>query len=102
MAPFVQADRAYYVGMEFQQPHMPEMVIAGQPSRRQSMAPTAANPREFRHKANKSVDFKLPQGGAYKGRRWSLADTISPRPKDKRMSIPGLETIWKDNKEKED
>lgn len=27
-------------------------------------------------------------------RRWSLADTFSPFPKDKRMSMPGLKTIW--------
>lgn len=28
-------------------------------------------------------------------RRWSLADTFSPLPKDKRMSMPGLKTIWR-------
>lgn len=28
-------------------------------------------------------------------RRWSLADTFSPSPKDKRMSMPGLKTIWR-------
>ncbi|KAI3402216.1 hypothetical protein diail_145 [Diaporthe ilicicola] len=28
-------------------------------------------------------------------RRWSLADAFSPSPKDKRMSMPGLKTIWR-------
>ncbi|KAG8166489.1 hypothetical protein KVR01_002178 [Diaporthe batatas] len=28
-------------------------------------------------------------------RRWSLADAYSPSPKDKRMSMPGLKTIWR-------
>ncbi|POS76171.1 hypothetical protein DHEL01_v205441 [Diaporthe helianthi] len=28
-------------------------------------------------------------------RRWSLADTYSPSPNDKRMSMPGLKTIWR-------
>lgn len=28
-------------------------------------------------------------------RRWSLADVYSPSPKDKRMSMPGLKTIWR-------
>jgi hypothetical protein len=27
-------------------------------------------------------------------RRWSFADTFSPSPRDKRMSLPGLKSIW--------
>lgn len=81
---------------------MPEEAIAAQSLRRQSAGPTSAKPGETKHKTHKSVDFKLPQEGAYRGRRWSLADGFSPTPKDKRMSIPGLETIWKDNMEQQE
>lgn len=35
-------------------------------------------------------------------RRWSLADTFSPSPKDKRMSMPGLKTIWHFSRSAED
>ncbi|KAK7704856.1 hypothetical protein SLS64_008204 [Diaporthe eres] len=35
-------------------------------------------------------------------RRWSLADTFSPLPKDKRMSMPGLKTIWHFSRSAED
>lgn len=98
MGPYVHADPAFYTGAVFQQHHMPEDVTAGQPLRRQSVATTSA---KSTHKADKSVDFKLPHDSAFKGRRWSLADTFSPTPKDKRMSIPGLETIWKNSKEVE-
>lgn len=98
---YVHEDPAFYTGAAFQQQDMPEDVTAGQPLRQQSLASTNTKPRESVHKAGKSVDFKLPQDSAYKGRRWSLADTFSPRPKDKRMSIPGLETIWKKSKEDE-
>lgn len=99
MGPYVHADPAFYAGAVFQQQqYMPEDVTAGQPLRRQSLTATKA---KSTHKAKKSVDFKLPHDSAFRGRRWSLADTFSPTPKDKRMSIPGLETIWKNSKEDE-
>ncbi|KAJ4389831.1 hypothetical protein N0V93_007303 [Gnomoniopsis smithogilvyi] len=101
MGPYVQADPAYYLGTSFEQAYMPDLV-AGPPSRRQSLAPSNAKLRGTKHKTNKSIDFRLPQEETYKGRRWSLADTFSPTPKDKRMSIPGLETIWKENNGKEE
>lgn len=98
MGPYVHADPAFYAGAVFQQQYMPGDITAGQPLRRQSL--TATNAKST-HKADKSVDFKLPHDTAFKGRRWSLADTFSPTPKDKRMSIPGLETIWKNSNEDE-
>lgn len=97
--PYMQHDQAYYSDAEFQQPYMPDGYLAGQPPRRQSMAPTVAKLREAKQKGAKTVDFELTQEGEYRGRRWSLADTFSPTPKDKRMSMPGLETIWKKEKE---
>lgn len=101
--PQYQTMAAYgYSGAGFQQPYMPVEATTGEPSCRQSMAPTVAKRSKSEHKPNKSVDFKLPQEEAYRGRRWSLADTFSPKPKDKRMSIPGLEIIWKSNKEKDE
>jgi len=99
--PYMQNEQAYYLGAEFQQPYVPDGYLAGQPSRRQSMAPTVAKLREAKQKGAKTVDFELTQEGEYRGRRWSLADTFSVTPKDKRMSMPGLETIWKDGKGKE-
>lgn len=99
MGPYVYADSAFYTGAVFQQQqYMPEDGTDGQPLRRQSVTATNA---DFAHKADKSVDFKLPHDSTFKGRRWSLADAFSPTPKDKRMSIPGLETIWKNSKEEE-
>ncbi|CAN8102367.1 unnamed protein product [Discula destructiva] len=100
MAPYIQNDPGYYPGTDLQQAYALEDIVTSQPLRRQSMAPTVAELREAKHKGTRSVDFKLPQEGAYTGRRWSLADTFSPTPKDKRMSMPGLETIWKDGREK--
>lgn len=97
---YVQTDPACYVGSGFQQVYIPG-INTGPLSRRQSLAlaPTIAKLGETKHKADKFVDFRLSQEGEYRGRRWSLADTFSPTPKDKRMGIPGLETIWKENKE---
>lgn len=99
LGPYVYEDPAFYTGAAFPQQYMAEDVSAGQPLRQQSLASINTKSRETVHKASKSVDFRLPQDSAYKGRRWSLADTFSPKPKDKRMSIPGLETIWKNSKE---
>lgn len=99
MGPYVQTDPAYYTGVGSQQSYLPE-AIAVTPSRRQSLAATNATLGELKNKTSKSVDFELRQEGAYRGRRWSLANTFSPKPKDKRMSIPGLQTIWKE-KEKD-
>lgn len=101
-APYLQNDPAYYLGMGFQQPYIPEGIVAEEPSRGQSMAPAVGKLLEAAHKSTKSVDFKLPEDGAHVGRRWSLADTFSPIARDKRMSMPGLETIWKGEKEKEE
>ncbi|KAJ4423047.1 hypothetical protein N0V82_002314 [Gnomoniopsis sp. IMI 355080] len=101
MGPYVQTDPAYYTGVGFQQSYMPDF-IAVSPSRRHSLAATNAKLGEFTNKTSKSVDFELPQEGAYRGRRWSLADTFSPKPKDKRMSTLGLQTIWKENEEKDE
>lgn len=53
-------------------------------------------PATARHK---SVDFSLAKDPSNDGRRWSLADTFSPTPRDKRMSMPGLQTIWKNKLE---
>lgn len=97
---FAPNDPSLYLGASFQPPYVPEGAMAG-PSRRASVAPPVVRSKDPRgqHKATKSVDFALP---AYTGRRWSLADAFSPTPKDKRMSIPGLQTIWKGRKEEED
>lgn len=59
-------------------------------------------PTMGRHKSTKSVDFSLAKDGPCDGRRWSLADTFSPTPRDKRMSMPGLQTIWKDKGQPEE
>lgn len=58
--------------------------------------PTAA-----RHNSTQSVDFSEAKDGSLDRRRWSLADTFSPTPRDKRMSMPGLQTIWKGNEEEQ-
>lgn len=42
----------------------------------------------------KLEEFRRPSLLAEPVRRWSLADAFSPSPKDKRMSMPGLKTIW--------
>lgn len=59
-------------------------------------------PTTARHNSTKSVDFTLAKDGSLDRRRWSLADTFSPTPKDKRMSMPGLQTIWKDREQPEE
>lgn len=100
LSPVVPNDPSFYLGVNFQPPFVPEGTIAG-PSRRVSEAPKAGEVREIRHMSTKSVDFGPPQEGTYSGRRWSLADEFSPTPRDKRMSMPGLQTIWK-NKEQEE
>lgn len=48
---------------------------------------------------SKSVDLGLADEEPYTGRRWSLADSFAPMPRDKRMSMPGLQTIWKGQEE---
>lgn len=93
--PVVSSEPYYYVGQNFQPTYVPAGGIAVQ-SQWTSAAPVARE-KSPKDKATKSVGFAaLPQQGAYTGRRWSLADTFSPKPKDKRMSMPGLQTIWKD------
>lgn len=84
----------YYLGIHFQPPFLSEGTVAG-PSRRESVSKAS----DSRHKATKSVDFPQCEAGSYMSRRWSLADAFSPTPKDKRMSIPNLETIWKDKEQ---
>lgn len=99
---FVPTEPSVYHGAVFQPPYITEGAMVG-PSHWESVAPPAAGSRETRsqHKATKSVDFALPEDGEYTDRRWSLADAFSPTPKDKRMSMPGLQTIWKGEEEKE-
>lgn len=46
------------------------------------------------HKATRAQQSVL-SGQENTGRRWSLADAFSPSPRDKRMSMPGLQTIWR-------
>ncbi|KAF3767777.1 hypothetical protein M406DRAFT_69893 [Cryphonectria parasitica EP155] len=99
---FVPNDPSFYLGVNFQPPYIPEGAFAA-PSRRTSSMATVTGDSGPKHKVTKSVDFTaLPQRKAYHGRRWSLADAFSPEPKDKRMSMPGLQTIWKDQKPEEE
>lgn len=97
LSPVVPSDPSFYLGANFQLPFVPGGATAG-PSRRVSEAPRAWETRETRRKSTKSVDLGPPQNETYSGRRWSLADEFSPTPRDKRMSMPGLQTIWR-NKE---
>lgn len=50
----------------------------------QTEGSSSAKPRDVKHQSSVAEPV----------RRWSLADTFSPSPKDKRMSMPGLKTIW--------
>lgn len=78
-----------------------------QPFAQEQNDPTPSRKASFSHQSrpmaarHKSVDFSLAKDASYDGRRWSLADTFSPTPKDKRMSMPGLQTIWKDKDREE-
>lgn len=100
LSPATPNDPGYYLGANFQPPFVPDGTIAG-PSRRGSEAPRAAEMREARRKSTKSVDFGPQQDETYSGRRWSLADEFSPTPRDKRMSMPGLQTIWRNREHEE-
>lgn len=96
LSPMMATEPSLYLETNMQSPYVPEAMLSG-PSRRGSDAPRA---KENRHKGTKSADFGPTQQGVRLGRRWSLADEFSPTPRDKRMSMPGLQTIWK-NKEQE-
>lgn len=98
-SPVMTNDPSVYLGAHLQHPCAPGAGLVGQAS---AMAPHAVDSSEHKRKATKSVDFSLPQEEAYTGRRWSLADVFSPTPKDKRMSVPGLQTIWKDKEQPEE
>lgn len=99
--PVVTNDPSFYLGANFQPCWAPEVAFAAPAT---AAVLDAVETREHKHKrkATKSVDFSLSQQEAYTGRRWSLADAFSPTPRDKRMSMPGLQTIWKDKEQQEE
>lgn len=62
----------------------------------------AVSPAKAEEARRKSVENKAARaqesvllGQDNMGRRWSLADAVSPSPRDKRMSMPGLQAIWR-------
>lgn len=84
----------YYSGLNFQTPGV------SPPSCRVSLENIGEHAP--RHRVSKSVDIAAPaKTDKYTGRRWSHADVFSPQPKDKRMSMPGLQTIWKGKESEE-
>lgn len=88
----------YYQGHNVMPPFVPDGPLASI-SRRQSLAPPVTKAFVSLGKDTELSSASQSQAGSYMGRRWSLADAFSPTPKDKRMSIPGLETIWKNKQE---
>lgn len=100
VSPVVPNSSDLFRGSSFPVSLAPEGLSPGQ-SRRGSEMCAAKETHQPGHKATRSMDLGLAQEGAYSGRRWSLADEFSPTPRDKRMSMPGLQTIWK-NKEQEE
>lgn len=96
LSPMMATEPSLYPRANVQPSYVPEAMLAG-PSRRGSEVSKA---KETRHKGTKSADFGPSQQGIRLSRRWSLADEFSPTPRDKRMSMPGLQTIWK-NQEQE-
>lgn len=90
-------DQTFMHGNDQEQPYVQEEsepMPIHKASVSQQSRPTAA-----RHNSTKSVDFSVAKDGSLDRRRWSLADTFSPTPRDKRMSMPGLQTIWKGKEE---
>lgn len=71
-------------GLYVQAQHDAATLVKAEETRRKSV--------EYR--AARAFDSISP-GQENTGRRWSMADTFSPSPRDKRMSMPGLQTIWR-------
>lgn len=93
-------DQTFMYSNEYQQPYAQEQSDPT-PTHRASFSQQTKS-STGRHKFTKSVDFSPAKDGSGDGRRWSLADTFSPTPRDKRMSMPGLQTIWKDKEQPEE
>ncbi|ROW09631.1 hypothetical protein VMCG_02598 [Cytospora schulzeri] len=84
-------------------PHEQNFIFNGEPQ--WSYAPEqhhAISPVKTEETRRKSVELRgtralesVLSDQINTGRRWSLADTFSPSPRDKRMSMPGLQTIWR-------
>lgn len=84
----------YYRGLEFQPRGVPP------PSRRMSLADIGEHAP--RHGVNRSVVIAAPtKTDNYTGRRRSYADVFPLQGKDKRMSMPGSQTIWKGKRPEE-
>lgn len=88
-SPTVPYEQSLFSGGEHQGLYAPEQHDAVSPV---TAKETRRNSLE--HKATGTPENVLSEQENI-SRRWSLADTYSPSPRNKRMSMPGLQTIWR-------
>lgn len=87
-SPVVPFEQNYFIAGDHQGSYAPEQHDAV------SSIETDGARKSVEHTAARGFESVL-SGQDRMGRRWSLADTFSPSPRDKRMSMPGLQTIWR-------
>lgn len=87
--PVVPYEQNYFFAVDHQGSYVPEQYDAALPVNTEE-----TRRRSVEYTATRALEGVL-SGQERIGRRWSLADAFSPSPRDKRMSMPGLQTIWR-------
>lgn len=88
-SPVVPYRQNYLFAGDHQVSYAPEQYDAASPAKTEEN-----RRRSVEHEATRALE-SVVSGEEKMGRRWSLADTSSPSPRDKRMSMPGLQAIWR-------